>query len=108
MAQSLFAYCTIKRRGVAWTVIIMQAVFTSPPRCCVDADGFARFGCSSCQKQVRLVLPEGLEVSKLFYFWLSTTLHRYLGKDVTSMEEKLFRENVFGISLSATGLSEVG
>lgn len=54
------------------------------------------------------MLPEGLELSKLFYFWLSSTLERYLGQDVTLEEQNIFRENVFGISLSATGLSEVG
>lgn len=58
-------------------------------------------------KQVRLVLPEGLELSKLFYFWLSATLDRYLGDGATPEESIIFRENVFGISLSATGLSEV-
>lgn len=54
------------------------------------------------------MLPEGLELSKLFYFWLSSTLDRYLGDGATPEELKIFRENVFGISLSATGLSEVG
>lgn len=57
--------------------------------------------------QVRLVIPEGLELSQLFYMWLSSTLWRYLGDEVTEEERHIFRENVFGISLSATGLSEV-
>lgn len=57
--------------------------------------------------QVRLVIPEGLELSQLFYMWLSSTLWRYLGDEVTEEEKQIFRENVFGISLSATGLSEV-
>ena len=57
--------------------------------------------------QVRLVLAEGLELSNLFYFWLSGTLERYLGDSATMEERELFRDNVFGISLSATGLSEV-
>lgn len=54
------------------------------------------------------MLPEGLELSKLYFFWLSGTLARYLGAGVTLEERKIFRENVFGISLSATGLTEVG
>lgn len=54
------------------------------------------------------MLPEGLELSNLFYFWLSSTLAKYLGDHATVEERKIFRENVFGISLSATGLSEVG
>ena len=54
-----------------------------------------------------MVLPEGLEVSNLFYFWLSSTLERYMGDGVTVEELEIFRNNVFGISLSATGLSEV-
>lgn len=58
-------------------------------------------------KQVRLVLPEGLELSKYFYFWLSCTLDRYLGDGATVEEHIVFRDNVFGVSLSATGLSEV-
>ncbi|CAM9691616.1 unnamed protein product, partial [Laminaria digitata] len=57
--------------------------------------------------QVRLVLPEGLELSNLFYFWLSSTLEKYMGDGVTVEELEIFRNNVFGISLSATGLSEV-
>lgn len=60
-----------------------------------------------CPNQVRLVLAEGLELSNLFYFWLSGTLDRYLGDAATIEEREIFRENVFGISLSATGLSEV-
>lgn len=54
------------------------------------------------------MLAEGLELSNLFYFWLSGTLDRYLGDATTMEEHEIFRENVFGISLSATGLSEVG
>lgn len=53
------------------------------------------------------MLPEGLEVSNLFYFWLSSTLERYMGDGVTMEELEIFRNNVFGISLSAAGLSEV-
>lgn len=54
------------------------------------------------------MLPEGLEVSNLFYYWLSSTLDRYLGDKQATMEEReIFRENAFGISLSATGLTEV-
>lgn len=53
------------------------------------------------------MLAEGLELSNLFYFWLSGTLDRYLGDSATIEEREIFRENVFGISLSATGLSEV-
>lgn len=54
------------------------------------------------------MLPEGLEVSNLFYYWLSSTLDRYLGDKHATMEEReIFRENAFGISLSATGLTEV-
>lgn len=69
---------------------------------------FLLFATSSLHAlQVRLVIPEGLELSKLFYLWLSSTLSRYLGEGVTEEERHIFRENVFGISLSATGLSEV-
>lgn len=53
------------------------------------------------------MLPEGLELSNLFYFWLSGTLDRYMGENATVEEREIFRENVFGISLSAAGLSEV-
>lgn len=53
------------------------------------------------------MLAEGLELSNLFYFWLSGTLDKYLGDSATMEEREIFRENVFGISLSATGLSEV-
>lgn len=58
--------------------------------------------------QVRLMLPEGLELSKLYYFWLSRTMDRYLGEEATVEEHNLFKDNIFGISLSATGLTEVG
>ena len=54
-----------------------------------------------------MVLPEGLELSNLFYFWLSSTMEKYMGDGVTVEELEIFRNNVFGISLSATGLSEV-
>lgn len=74
----------------------MAVILTSELRAC------------SFTRQVRLVLPEGLELSKLYFFWLSGTLARYLGAGVTLEERKIFRENVFGISLSATGLTEVG
>eukprot|EP00904_Undaria_pinnatifida_P009251 jgi/Undpi1/5456/HiC_scaffold_2.g00735.m1 len=70
-------------------------------------EGWARMWKNPAENEVRLVLPEGLELSNLFYFWLSSTLERYMGDGVTIEELQIFRNNVFGISLSATGLSEV-
>ncbi|CAB1118120.1 unnamed protein product [Ectocarpus sp. CCAP 1310/34] len=70
-------------------------------------EGWARMWTDPIDTEVRLVLPEGLELSNLFYFWLASTLARYLGAGVTMEEREIFRENVFGLSLSATGLSEV-
>lgn len=59
-------------------------------------------------RQIRLVLPEGLEVSPLFYYWLLGTVHMYLSEEKAGeVERKIFQENVLGISLSAAGLAEV-